>query len=94
MICRIQVLGSFRAGSVRPPSSLAARFIDEEMMPVGNPVPLVYGSERTDVRDAGACDSADVGFVAIWNWGNLSDGTYTAMAYDNGRGVCPRVRSP
>ena len=63
--------------------SLTARFFDADMMPVGNPVPLVYGSERTDVRDAGACDSADVGFVAIWNWGNLSDGTYTAVAYDN-----------
>ncbi len=48
-----------------------------------NPVPMLYGSERPDVRDAGACDSADVGFVAIWNWGELGDGTYTAVAYDN-----------
>ena len=48
-----------------------------------NPVPMLYGSERPDVRDAGACASADVGFVAIWNWGELGDGTYTAVAYDN-----------
>lgn len=48
-----------------------------------NPVPMLYGSERPDVRDVGACDSADVGFVAIWNWGELGDGTYTAVAYDN-----------
>ncbi len=42
------------------------------------------GTERTDVLNAGACDSADVGFVAIWNWGNLGgDGTYTAIVYDN-----------
>ena len=33
----------------------------------GEPIPLIYGSERPDVRDAGACPSADVGFVAIWN---------------------------
>ena len=50
----------------------------------GEPIPLVYGSERPDVLDAGACDSADVGFVAIWNWANLGDGTHTAVVYDNG----------
>ena len=50
----------------------------------GNHIPLLYGTRRTDVLNAGACDSADVGFVAIWNWGNLSDGTHTAAAYDNG----------
>ena len=50
-----------------------------------DPIPLVYGTERTDVRDAGACDSADVGFVAIWNWGNLgSDGTHTVVVEDDG----------
>ena len=46
----------------------------------GTHIPLLYGTERTDVRDAGACNSADVGFVAIWNWGNLGDGTHTAVA--------------
>ena len=39
-----------------------------------NPVPVLYGSERPDVLNVGACDSADVGFVAIWNWGELGDG--------------------
>ena len=46
--------------------------------------PLLYGSARPDVRDTGACPDADVGFVAIWNWGNLDDGAYTAVVYDNG----------
>ena len=50
----------------------------------GEQVPLVYGSERPDVRDAGACASADVGFVAIWNWARLGDGNHTAVAYDDG----------
>ena len=51
----------------------------------GEPLPLSYGSVRTDVRDAGACPHAEVGFVAIWNWGNLGDGQHTAVVYDNGR---------
>ncbi len=65
---------------------LTAHIYDEDMMLAWpTPIPLVYGTERTDVLDAGACDSADVGFVAIWNWGNLGgDGTYTAVAYDSG----------
>ena len=46
--------------------------------------PLLYGSARPDVRDAGACPDADVGFVAIWNWGNFDDGAYTAVVYDKG----------
>ncbi len=46
--------------------------------------PLLYGSARPDVRDIGACPDADVGFVAIWNWGNLDDGEYTAVVYDDG----------
>ena len=51
-----------------------------------NPVPMLYGSERPDIRANGAClenDHDKVGFVAIWNWGELGDGTYTAVAYDN-----------
>ena len=54
---------------------------------ISNPVPLVYGTERTDVRENGHClehAHDNVGFVAIWNWGELGDGTYTAVAYDNG----------
>lgn len=50
----------------------------------GPPFPLVYGSRRTDVLDAGACDHADVGFMAIWNWGELGDGTHMAVVYDDG----------
>ena len=48
------------------------------------PIPLVYGSERKDVLEEGVCDHANVGFVAIWNWGNLGDGAHTAVVYDNG----------
>ena len=50
----------------------------------GNPISLAYGNERSDVREAGACPSADVGFVSIMNWANLGDGSHTAVAYDNG----------
>ena len=46
--------------------------------------PLLYGSARPDVRDTGACPDVDVGFVAVWNWGNLDDGAYTAVVYDDG----------
>ncbi len=51
-----------------------------------NPAPMLYGSERPDIRANGAClenDHDNVGFVAIWNWGEIGDGTYTAVAYDN-----------
>ena len=50
----------------------------------GASIPLVSGSRRPDILDAGACVRDDVGFVAIWNWANLGDGTHTAVAYDNG----------
>ena len=52
----------------------------------GEHVPLLYGTQRTDVRDAGVCphDHAEVGFVAIWNWGELDDGRHTAVVYDDG----------
>ena len=49
----------------------------------GDPLPLVYGSERKDVLDAGACDHAEVGFVSIMNWGELGDGLHTAVVYDD-----------
>ena len=66
----------------------------------GPPVPLVYGSERTDTRSV--CGDANNGFVALWNWGNLHTDspramsgsssslntvhadTHTARVYDNG----------
>ena len=50
----------------------------------GDAIPLAYGNARADVRDAGACPSARVGFVSIMNWANLGDGEHTAVAYDNG----------
>ena len=51
----------------------------------GNAIPLVYGSERGDTRKPkGPCDDANSGFVAIMNWGNLGDGTHTAVVYDDG----------
>ena len=58
--------------------ALTVRFND------GAPLPLAYGNERGDVRDAGACPSTQVGFVSIMNWAELGDGTHTAVAYDNG----------
>ena len=51
----------------------------------GDPIPLIYGTERPDVLDAGACPYTDVGFVAVWNWARLGDGTHTAVAYDDGK---------
>ena len=50
----------------------------------GASLPLAYGNERADVANVGACAHAAVGFVAIWNWANLGDGTHTAVVYDNG----------
>lgn len=49
----------------------------------GPPVPLLYGAERPDVLDAGACDTAEVGFLTIWNYGELGDGEHTAIVYDD-----------
>lgn len=50
----------------------------------GDPLPLVHGSERGDVLNAGACDHPEVGFVSIMNWGELGDGQHTAVIYDDG----------
>ena len=58
-------------------------------------IPLVYGTERTDVRKNGQCldnDHDNVGFVAIWNWANLGDGTHTAVVYDDDVWSLPAVR--
>ena len=51
-------------------------------MPLGDPIPLAYRNERPDT--AGVCGDTDNGFVAIWNWGNLGDGTYTAIVSESG----------
>ena len=46
----------------------------------GTPIPMLYGSERGDTR--GVCGDSANGFVAIFNWGLLEDGTHTAVASD------------
>ena len=48
----------------------------------GQPVSLIYGSERADTEPV--CGDTDNGFVALWNWALLGDGIHTARAYDNG----------
>ena len=48
----------------------------------GIPIPLLHGSERKDTESV--CGDVLNGFVAIMNWGNLSEGTHTAVVYDNG----------
>ena len=53
----------------------------------GNPIPLAYLNERADT--AGACGDTNNGFVSIFNWAILGDGVHTAVAYDDGGGVCP-----
>ncbi len=61
---------------------LTVRFYDVNMAPVWDPIPLAYPNERPDT--ARICGDTDNGFVAIWNWANLGDGTYTAVVDDNG----------
>lgn len=51
----------------------------------GDPIPLLHGSLRPDVLREGACDHDRVGFISIWNWGELGDGQHTAVVYDNGK---------
>ena len=62
--------------------ALTVRFYDTAMTPVWAPIPLAYRNERSDT--AGVCGDTNNGFVAIWNWANLGDGTYTAVVDDNG----------
>lgn len=50
----------------------------------GQPIPLLYGAQRPDVLRAGACAHDRVGFLTVWNWGELSDGPHTAVVYDDG----------
>jgi hypothetical protein len=67
---------------------LTAHIYNEDMMLAWpDPIPLVYGTERRDVRANGSClenGHDNVGFVAIWNWGNLKrDGTYTVVVQED-----------
>ena len=50
----------------------------------GTPIPLLHGAQRPDVLNAGACSHDRVGFLTIWNWGNLEPGQYEAIVYDAG----------
>ena len=49
---------------------------------------MVYGSDRPDTKDKAdgtpLCGDTNNGFVALFNWGILGNGTHTAVAYDNG----------
>ena len=63
------------------PSPLTIRFNG------GRHIPLVYGTERPDVRANGQCRHIthdNVGFVAIWNWAELGDGKHEAVLYHGG----------
>ena len=56
--------------------------LDENMMPVEDSIFLAYPNERPDTE--GACGDTNNGFVAIFNWGRLGDGTFTVIVSDNG----------
>ena len=62
-----------------PAGHISIRFND------GPSIPLAYGSERRDVTEQGLCGgNRYTGFVALYNWARLGNGTHTAVAYDNG----------
>ena len=42
----------------------------------GQPVSLIYGSERLDTRQV--CGDMNNGFAVLWNWALLGDGRHTA----------------
>ena len=71
-------VGAIHGWICEPMGELTIRFDD------GEPLPLLYGAVRSDVLAKGACDHAEVGFVTIWNWGELGEGEHTAIAYDDG----------
>ena len=75
----IGVVSGWKCESAGP---LTVRFHDAAMTPLGDVIPLAYPNERPDT--AGVCGDTNNGFVAIWNWANLGDGTYTAIVYENG----------
>ena len=69
-------VGTVHGWICEPMGDLTVRFDD------GEPIPLLYGAQRADVMEAGQCDHAEVGFVTIWNWGELGEGEHTARVYD------------
>ena len=54
----------------------------------GDPIPLLYGSDRKDTQDT--CGDSNNGFITIMNWGILSEGDHTVVVYDGGGGVRPQ----
>lgn len=48
----------------------------------GEPLVMVYGSERDDTQPA--CGDTNNSFVSIFNWALLGDGEHVAVAYDAG----------
>ena len=44
--------------------------------------PLPHGSARPDT--AGRCGDMHNGFSSTWNWGEMADGQYTAVVYEDG----------
>ena len=48
----------------------------------GEPLVMVYGSERDDTHRA--CGDTNNSFVSIFNWALLGDGEHVAVAYDAG----------
>ncbi len=49
----------------------------------GESIPATYGLPRADT--SGVCgNDGNNGFFSYTNWGNLGDGTHTAVVYDNG----------
>ena len=49
----------------------------------GDPIPATYGLPRPDTS-RGCGNDGNNGFFSYTNWGNLGDGTHTAVAYDDG----------
>ena len=52
----------------------------------GTPTPVLYGNDRLDthVSRGGPCQRRDTGYILQINWGELADGSHTAVAYDAG----------
>lgn len=66
--------------------ALTIRFFDNDGTPViingEDTFPLPHGSFRPDTE--GVCDDVHNGFSSTWNWGEMADGQYTAVVYEDG----------
>ena len=65
---------------------LTIRFFDNDGTPFSkegaDTFPLPHGSFRPDT--AGVCGDVYNGFSSTWNWGEMADGQYTAVVYEDG----------